>query len=50
MGWKYPKKWFIVTATQTTQLMGYYSMIIERVKVTIKLLVKIDIQYGYNDP
>ena len=50
MGWKYPKKWVIVTATQTAQQMGHYYLIIERVKVTIKLMVKIDMHYGCNNP
>ena len=35
------------TATQTTQQMGHYYLI---VKVTIKLMVKIDMHYGCNNP
>ena len=36
MGRKYPKKWVIITATQTTQEMGHYYWIFGRVEVTIK--------------
>lgn len=50
MGRKYPKKWVIITATQTTQEMGHYYLIYVRVEVTIKLMVKIDMNYGCNNP
>ena len=36
MGRKYPKKWVIITATQTTQEMGHYYLIYGRVEVTLK--------------